>query len=329
MKRGILLYLASLVCLVTVALAQPDRVHAAQFPTRPITVIIPYGTGGTMDLLARQIADFAARKHNINIVVQCKPGGSGAPAILDVAKAKPDGYTVGLSGIGALTLLPLTTKCGYTPDDFAFLLGVGSDPQIIYVSGKSDIKTFDDFIKKATDNPNGVNIASLGAVNTFQGLFIRILQSKFPNAQFPYVAYSTVSSVHSALLGGHISAFMMASATQKGFLESQDMRVIATASAKRLPEFPDVPTVAELTKSNMYQVSTWGFVAPKKTPKNVQEALDKLFKEALTDPELIQRMAGVGFVPQYSDSPSFLKVCKENMEMLAEGLKLMAQDKKQ
>ena len=266
---------------------------SAAYPDRPVTIIIPFGPGGAVDIAARILAEYFQTKHNITLNIVCKAGGAGAPAMLDVAKARPDGYTFGFPAIATFSTTPQIKNTGYTLKDFRAVAQVTVMWLSLAVNGDSGIKDIKGLMEAAKANPGKVNFATHGALST-QRLFMTRLLKAFPDVSLPHVGYTSGHEVSTALLGRHITSAFGVTTNQKPYVESGDFTMIGVSSPQRLPDFPDVPTFAEQIGDEYTFASSHGLVAPKRVPNDRIETMQNLLKEALADPDVQAKFAKAG-----------------------------------
>ena len=161
MKKLQALFCALLVC--TLLLSGLPRTASAAYPDRPVTIIIPFGPGGAVDIAARILAEYFQNKHQITLNIVCKAGGAGAPAMLDVAKARPDGYTFGFPAIATFSTTPQIKKTGYTLADFRAVVQVTNMWLSLAVNADSGIKTINELMAAAKAKGYG-KVAVAGGV---------------------------------------------------------------------------------------------------------------------------------------------------------------------
>lgn len=305
-----------LVALIAVACCRPAL--AGQFPDRPITLIMPFGAGNAPDTAARIIGEYLQRKHGITLLITSKAGGSGIPAMLEVSRARPDGYTISLTSANVVTVVPQVKPCGFTYKDFTPVAQVSRFTMGWGVLGTSDISSVDDLMKKAKENPGKYSVGSPGAL-TAQKFFHSRLMKHFPEADLPYVAYNGGGELVTALLGGHISVAYTPVANFKPHGDA--IRIIAVSGATRDPAYPDVPTFAEMYDKDLVFDSVYGIVGPKKIPADRLERLQELFREALADPEVQKKMANVFITADYLPSKEFGAVLKQYNDFFSEPIR--------
>ncbi len=294
----------------------------AKYPTRPITIIIPFGPGGAVDIAARIIAEYFQGKHNITLNIVCKGGGAGAPAMLDVAKARPDGYTYGFPAIATFSTTPQVKKTGYSIDNFKAVAQVTNMVLSLSVNADSNIYSIKDLFEAAKKEPNKYNFATHGALST-QRLFMANILQAYPDVNLPHISYTSGHDVSTALLGKHITSGFGVTVNQKPYVASGDFRMIGVSSAERLSEFPDVPTFKEQLDNNDKFVftSSHGLLAPKRTPDECVIIMQDLIKEALSDPQVQEKFKKAGLTTDYLPADEFQKVVDNVWNYIGQALK--------
>ena len=293
---------------------------SAAYPDRPVTIIIPFGPGGAVDIAARILAEYFQTKHNITLNIVCKAGGAGAPAMLDVAKARPDGYTFGFPAIATFSTTPQIKNTGYTLKDFRAVAQVTVMWLSLAVNGDSGIKDIKGLMEAAKANPGKVNFATHGALST-QRLFMTRLLKAFPDVSLPHVGYTSGHEVSTALLGRHITSAFGVPTNQKPYVESGDFTMIGVSSPQRLPDFPDVPTFAEQIGDEYTFASSHGLVAPKRVPNDRIETMQNLLKEALADPDVQAKFAKAGLTTDYLPADQFQTAVNDMWKIIGDIMK--------
>lgn len=306
-------------------IASPGLACAENFPDRPITLIMPFGAGNAPDTAARIIAEYLQEKHNITLLITSKAGGSGIPAMFEVSKARPDGYTITLTSANVVTVVPQVKPCGFTYKDFSPIAQVSLFTMGWGVLASSDIKSVDDLMQKATEQPGKYSLGSPGAL-TAQRFFHAQFMKHFPKADFPYIAYNGGGELVTALLGKHIEVAYTPVANFRPHGDA--IRIIAVSGAQRDPMYPDVPTFAEMYDKNLVFDSVYGIVGPKNIPAERVEILQNLFKEALSDPEVQKKMNNVYITSNYLPAKEFGEVLKRYNDFFAEPIKQYLEEEK-
>lgn len=308
--------LISAFCSLAILCSAFTQEAKAAYPyDRPINIVVPFGPGGSMDIAARILGDYLLQKHKINVNVINKPGGSQAIGMNDVLRARPDGYTIAFPTFSALATTPKLSNVGYDINSVKPICQVTTLPATMAVHKDSGIKTLADFIEKAKADPENTVFATTAAISYQRILFTKILNRFHDGLKVRHIAYNSNHEVSTAVLGKHVTAGVNIPANIAPYAESGDFVVLAIAGTERHPEFPDTPTFAEIYKDQMtpedniwISVSSWGgFLASNKVSDDKIETLSKLFKEALEDPEVIEKFNKVKIDIVYLDSRDFMQ----------------------
>lgn len=246
----------------------------ATFPERTVSMVVPFGPGGTTDIMARILADEFGRQLGTSVAVVNTAGAGGAIGMANVARARPDGYTVSMTTIGPLTIQPARRdNTGYTPADFDYLCGTYDVPIMTMVAPTSPHGTYAELVAWAKANPGKMNYGSSG-VGT--ALHITGLQQwKFHGAEALHVPYKSTGEMVGPLKGGELVMFNETPpvATQ------HSLRPLIAFADRRVPGFEQVPSAAELGVP--VRGSVWGgLVAPKGLPAEVRAKLEGACKAA-------------------------------------------------
>ena len=310
--------LASLLAICVLSMAAPSaNVSAADnYPSKPVTLILPFAAGNTLDISARIVAEYLQKKHNITLLVTPKPGGSGVPASLEVKNARPDGYTLGYSSANVLTVLPQFKETGFTYKDFKYIGQINVSPMVWAVRKDSGITSVEDLMKKAEEKGK-YNLSSPGAF-TAQRFYHDNIMQRYPKSDLPYVPYNGGAEVLSALLGKHVSVGFFPLMSAKPYLETGELALLATSSGKPLPGYPDVPTFTQLYGKGFIYDAVYGMIAPAKTPDEYVEKMQNLIKEALEDPEVQEKFAKVNMTCDYLSGKDWKDVVEYYQNVFAE-----------
>jgi tripartite-type tricarboxylate transporter receptor subunit TctC len=284
--------------LLTFALCALALPAAAQdFPSKPITLIVPYAAGGGNDAMARVAADKMSKTLGQNIVIENRGGAGGTIATRQIAKADPDGYTLGLGGTGTLAIGPtLYGNVGYDPrKDFAPVGLIGTSALVVLVHPSLPVKSIPELIAYAKANPGKLNYASAGS-----GSGIHLGTEYFlslAGVTMTHVPYKGSGPALTDLVGGHVSIYFSSLPPAVGLVKNGKVRALAVTSAKRSAIFPDLPTVAEAGLAGYEAVLHYGIVAPAGTPKPIIDKLNAALRAAVMSDELKTKMAADGTEP--------------------------------
>ncbi len=256
--------------------------HAQAYPSRPITLIVPWPAGGSTDRHHRVLAEVAGKILGQNVIVENKPGAGGTlgPSSM-AATAAADGYTISQFPLGMLRM-PHMRKVNFDPiNDFTFIIGVSGYTFGFVVRSDSPYKTFNDYIEAARKNPGAINYGSTGT-GTSPHLLVEELATA-AGVQLNHVPFKGNADQMQALLGGHVMAASDATGWDK-FVDEGRMRLLVTFGEARTPRWPDVPTAKDLGY-NVVSQSPYGLVGPKGMDPAVVSRLHDAFKQAMDSPE--------------------------------------------
>jgi tripartite-type tricarboxylate transporter receptor subunit TctC len=287
---------AKALALITL-LATTTAVAAQDYPSRPITLIVPYAAGGGNDLMARTAAEKMSKALGQQIVIENRGGAGGSIATRQVAKAEPDGYTLGLGGTGTLAIDPtLYPNAGYDPrKDFAPIGLIATSGLVICVHPSLPAKSIPELIALAKKEPGKLNYASAG---TGSGIHLGTEYfATMAGIKLTHIPYKGSSPALTDLIGGHVAIYFSSLPPAIGLIKEGKVRALAVTSAKRSPILPDVPTVAEAALPGYEAVLHYGIVAPAGTPRPIIAKLSAALRTAVLSDELKSRLAEDGAEP--------------------------------
>jgi tripartite-type tricarboxylate transporter receptor subunit TctC len=270
------------------------QAHAQSFPSRPITLVIPFAPGGSTSIVGRGIADKMSELLGEKVVVDNRPGAGGTVGTKAVAKSEPDGYTLVLGYTGTLAIGPsLYKNVGYDPrKDFAPIGLIGNAPNSLVVHPSFPAKTVAELITYAKANPGKVNFGSAGA-----GTASHITGEYFARSAgitLVHIPYKGTGPALTDLLGGHIPMAFAPIPASHPNVSAGKLRALAVTSAARSGLLPDVPTMAEAGLSDFDASLYYGLAAPAGTPRPVIDKLNKVLREALASDEVRRQLGADG-----------------------------------
>lgn len=291
-------------CLLLVAACGPATGRArAPYPERDaITWVVPFAAGGNTDAISRVVADAMSRDLGQEVVVENKPGGSGAIGMQTIRAAKPDGYTVGLFTSGTMVVSPLANELDYGPRSFTNIGLMLTQPVVVMVPPDSKYHSFADLAAAAKAQPESVTVGVPGATTPQAYEFTRMAREH--GTAFSVVPFNSNAEVTKALLGGTVDAIALnASADVEKTVKSGKFRAIAVGEPQRLSWLPDTPTIAESGFEGLTDSGTLiGLSAPPDLPPQVRERLEKALATALTDPKVIALLGQDNIADQFVGS---------------------------
>ncbi|HYG88747.1 MAG TPA: tripartite tricarboxylate transporter substrate binding protein [Azospirillum sp.] len=281
---------------------------AAEYPAKPIELIVPYAPGGGTDLVARAFAD-AAKKHlPQSIGVVNKTGGAGAVGLSEIMAARPDGYKIGV-GTVEITMLPHMGVARFSVDDFTPIARLNAEPSAITVNVDAPWKTVEEFLDYAKANAGKIRIGNSGT-GAIWHLAAEALEDK-AGVQFNHVPYDGANPAVTALLGKHIEAVTVSPAEVVNHVSAGKLRILAVMADTRAANFPDVPTLKE--KNIDLSIYTWrGIVVPKKTPQAIVDTLRAAAKNTADEQAFRESLAKMNLTHAYADGPAFRTVMEKD-----------------
>src|SRR5690606_31432420 len=270
---------------------------AADWPARPITLIVPFPPGGTTDLLARLVAREAGDRLKQNIVVENRPGAGGGIGAAAVARAQPDGYTLVMGTLGTqVTNQFLYAQMPYdSARDFTPVTLVANTPNVLLVNPKLGISSVAQLLDQARSAPGALNFASTsmgGSPHLSGELF-----NSMAKVDIRHVPYKGSSPAMTDLLGGQVQMMIDNLPSAMGQIQAGTVRALAVTTPERVPLLPDVPTVAEAGLPG-YEVNAWfGLLAPAGTPGAVTERIHAAVADALAHPAIHKQVEALGAIP--------------------------------
>ena len=306
------------------ALLAPLAAHGQAFPSKPITLIVPWPAGGSTDRHMRTLAEIAGKHLGQNIIVENKPGGGGTLGPGTMARtAKPDGYTISQFPLGMLRI-PHMQKMQWDPlKDFTHIIGVSGYTFGFTVRADSPYKTFNDYIEAARKAPGKIDFGSTGT-GTSPHLLIEEV-SDVTGVQLNHIPFKGNADLMQALLGGHVMAASDATGWDK-FVDAGQMRLLVGFGDQRMKRYPNVPTAKELGY-NVVSNSPYGLVGPKGMDPAVVKALHDAFKKAMDDPQHLAVLDQLNQPVWYKNSADYAAWARETLvkeRKLIERLGLLA-----
>jgi tripartite-type tricarboxylate transporter receptor subunit TctC len=308
--------------IVLALLAMPPGVsHASDWPMRPVTIVVPFVAGGNTDMMARLAADRLAAKFGHPFVIENRAGAGGVTAAGQVARAAPDGYTF-LFGAGSqLTLAPLVQKINYDPDkDLIPVTEFGTGPQILGVKGDMPVNTLQEFIDYAKARPGKLSYAGVG-IQTVTSIAAGVLKAR-AGLDMTLVPYKGGVQAVGDLLAGHVDMYFGNASEMLPHLDSGKIKLLAVATPKRIPQAPNLPTVAETLPG--FQFGSWnGFMVPAGTPKEIIDKLVEGSIEAVNTPSVREKLVQSGIVPGGTTPAQVAERFKADKKAFAEAVEIM------
>jgi tripartite-type tricarboxylate transporter receptor subunit TctC len=275
------------------AVVRPAAARAQAYPSRSITMVVPFPAGGGADVLVRILTSYMTENLGQVIVVQNLPGAGGAIAFGQVARAAPDGYTLVWTSAGFAVMAATLSNLSFNPEqDFVHICDVAENPFVLVVNPKVPARSVRELVDLAKANPGAMNFAHNGTA-TLTNLAVELLKLQ-AGISVAQVAYRGDNFSISDVIAGHVQAMFSNSPVALPHLASGQLRGLAVTSPKRSSAAPDLPTMIEAGVPN-FQAMVWqGFSAPAGTPRPIVDRLNAAMRQALLGPEVVARFKELG-----------------------------------
>lgn len=286
--------------LVLSAAVAAGSMAQAQFPDRPIRIVVPYPPGGATDALSRMVGQKLTRSLGQPTLVDNRPGASEQVAMNFVTKAPADGYTIMLSTTGGLTVNPSLygSKLSYRPqEDLTPIVQAASLPSVVFVHPSLPVKTLGELTEHIRRNPGTVSYASTGPGQPSH--LAMELYKRMTGVSAVHVPYKGGAPALQDLVGGQVQVMVAIAGEGMPFAAAGKLRPLAVASTTASPLYPQLPPAADAPGLKGFEMPTWfAFMAPAGTPKAVVDKLNQAINEALQEPDIRARLSDMGVEPE-------------------------------
>ncbi|MFL6570574.1 MAG: Bug family tripartite tricarboxylate transporter substrate binding protein [Burkholderiales bacterium] len=304
---------------VLVSFFSPFSFSQEAYPSRAVTMVVPFPPGGVADIVGRPLAAMMEKSLKHPVVIVNRTGAGGALGMREVAKAAPDGYTL-LMGLSSISIFPVSERVNgkqpaYELKDFAPIALVTADPTVLVVRADSPYKSVKDFVEAAKANPGKINYSSSGVYGT-----LHVAMEIFANAagiKLFHVPYGGGGPAVTALLGGQVEASAQGPAAAIGQIKGGKMRALAGWGTERLKLLPDLPTFKELGYQDVEFYIWSGVFAPAATPAPIVSRLRESVKAAATSEDFKNAMEKVSTPVHYLDAPEFAQYWERDAKRLS------------
>ncbi|MBN8969395.1 MAG: tripartite tricarboxylate transporter substrate binding protein [Rhizobiales bacterium] len=293
MKRAIGFILGLTALLSTSGLAQSQ---SDNWPTRPVTLIVPYAAGGYTDVVARIVANSLEKEIGKPVVVEVRPGGGGMIGTQFVAQSAPDGYTFCVCSVGAISVVPFIQKVNYDPiKDLAPVGLVSTAAQAVMVRKDLPVKNIAELVAYAKERPGKLNYGSSGVAGLTH-YAVRLFESR-TGMKAQHVPFKGGSQATLALVAGEIDFSFGNMTDALPQIEAGTVRVIAVTSQEPVPFLPNVPTIHQALLPGFLAESWNGIMAPAGTPKPIIQRMADILNKMADDPAVVESLAKAGSAP--------------------------------
>ena len=299
--------------LFAAALALAASAAFAQFPNKPLTIVVGFEPGGGTDTTARILQGPLGEQIGQQVIVENRAGAGGNIAVDHVAKAAPDGYTIVLANVGALAVNPHILKTPYDPLKDLLPISMAAEfANVLVVQPSLGVSSVADFVKLAKEKPGSITYASsgIGGAGHLSGELLR----RMANIDIVHVPYKGGGPAMQGFLGGQVSSFFATPISSISQIRAGKAKAVATTGSKRAALMPDVPTIAEQGFAGYEALNWYGFLAPRGTPKDVIDRLNREIVKALANPQAVAALHKTGTEPKSSTPDEFAQYIKREYD---------------
>lgn len=312
--------LASIVCVAAGLVLNAAAADAQSFPTKGIQFTLGFGPGSGIDSNARLFAPYLEKQLGVPVTIINQPGGGAVPWANGLARAEPDGYTIGMVGFPLLQNNSVLSKVNYDPlKDFTYLGVLTVDPAVLATGANSPIKTLGDLIEDAKKEGSRASIGATGKGSV--DYLVALSIERASGAKFGIVNFDSTNEGIVATMGGSLSAMPMTVSAVLPYVQSGQLRVLAAGDTEAIPELSDAKTFQDYGVKLLAPGSIRAFLAPANLPPDVKGKLVNSIKAAMDDPEFKQKAAASGLKLVYmspeeeqATSESLIKAAQENLK---------------
>ena len=280
------------------------------WPTKPIKVIMPFGAGGSMDTLSRLLAPIVSETLGQQVIVENRPGATGTVTMAAVASAPADGYTLMFTGSSYAIIALLMPNLPFKMDAFTPLSRLTVGPTLMAVPAQLGIKTMAEFVAEAKKQPGKWSYGSSGI-----GTSVHLGGELFKMAagvDLVHVPYRATPALVADLLENRLQMSVLGVADCRQYIASGQLRALAVSFTERMPEFPDVPTFAEVGYPNVRASNDFGIAIRADTPAPIKARLEEAYRTAVRRPEIVQRLKDFGLIVVATSSADFTRALAED-----------------
>ncbi len=294
------------------------------YPTKPITLNLPFAAGGTTGTVVRPLTDAASKLLGQQpFVIVHKPGGGGILCAVTVMNAPPDGYTLGTVGAGMVFVAPFSDECPYKDlSGFSMIMNFGGYNYPVMVRGDAPWKTWKEFIEWAKQNPKAAKVAITGGkMVTSQGLVFGQVEMR-EQVEFTYIPLKGSAEVLSSILGGHTNVF--GSSVDSGtmqYVKEGKLRILTYLAKEKIQGYENIPSMQELYGFSLPNIL--GIIGPKGLPNYIQKKLEDAFTKAIKDPDFINIMERMYMPIVYMDGIQMKKYVDETLLKVGAVMKVL------
>ena len=284
---------------------------AQDWPDRPVRVIVPFGAGGTSDILARTVAEKLSTALKQQFVVENRTGAAGQIGVQAIASAPPDGYTIGVTNVSTLSLVPIiNARTSYDPvKDFTHIAYMAGAPVVLAVFPGLGIKTLQEFVEYAKKNGKPLTFASPGTGS--DGHLVGEAIAAALGLKFEHIPYRATGQALTDAVGGHVNFTTFTLSSTASFIREGTLTGIAVTSPERMPDYPNVPTFKELGYPALVSSTWFSLSGPAKLRPDIVEKLNREIQAALAAPDVQQKLRRDGLLSLPMNPAEFSKFVEQ------------------
>jgi tripartite-type tricarboxylate transporter receptor subunit TctC len=294
--------------------------RADDWPSKPIRVLMPFGAGGSMDVLSRLLAPIVSDSLGQQVIVENRPGATGTVAMAAVASAPADGYTLMFTGSSYAIIALLMPHLPFSMKAFTPLSRLTIGPTMLTVPSQLGVKTLAEFIAAAKAQTGKWSYGSSG-IGTSVHLGGELFNMQ-AGTRLTHVPYRATPAIIADLLEQRIQMSVLGVTDVRQYLLSGQIRALALCLPERLPDFPDVPTFAEAGYPNVRASNDFGIAIRADTPAPIKARLEEAYRTAVRRPEIVKRLAEIGLIVAGTSSAEFIRVLSEDETRYSEVIRV-------
>ncbi|MES2569911.1 MAG: tripartite tricarboxylate transporter substrate binding protein [Verrucomicrobiota bacterium] len=293
----------------------------AQFPSRPVTIIVPFAPGQSGDILARVLGEWLGKLWGKSVLIENKGGVGGLIGSMAAARAAPDGYTLLMGSTGPTAISPQLSRApSYDPrKDFTAIVAVAGVPQMMLVTAKSKYNTVRDLIDDAKKNSGKLSYGT-GGKGSLAHLTMEMFKHR-AGIDITHIPYKGAAPAYTDLLAGRLDVMFDTTPAAIGFVKSGQLRFLAASTSKRTAAAPDVLTISEAGLPGFDVLGWLGILAPAGMDPAIQRRLNQDFQRALEDPGVRRRLDALGLTPIGGSPEEFRKFIESEYEKFGSAIK--------
>ena len=275
------------------------------WPSHPVRIVVPFGAGGAGDTLARIVAQHLSESLGQAFVVEDRPGAGGIVGTQQIATAPPDGYTIGITNLSTMSLIPvINPEATYKPlGDFKHIAYIGGTPVVLAATQATHAKTLADFIAYAKAPGHAFTFSSSGVGS--DGHLMGVAIATALNVKPEHVPYKSTAEALTDVVSGQVPFSTSTLSSTSGFLHANTLIGIAVTTPERVPDFPNLPTFKELGHPELIDNTWFGFSGPAKLPDEIALKLNRAVVAAIALPDVHERFRQNGFLAQPMTAKEF------------------------